>query len=347
MNLTRYDALYEESGSAAPPRVTVSFGESSLDIRDGDDLLVAQWSYPDLRPLGALRPGQAVVLTCTASPDAKLTLIDSDILPPLSDRAPQAVPARKKGDSLLGGCAIGGLAGCGAGCLALLALPFFLGGLAWLILGIPSWLASDPARALRLFDAWMTPTTEIALPPACEGDDGQEVLERMVRRLTPAGGLEDVPEIAVLKVDRPLALPFGDRLLLTDGLIARLDSGPQLAGVLAHTLGHLAQGDQLPLSSRHANDAWGLGVPACTGEADELEADAWALRALNRAGWRADGLQAHLDRLPRGMSGPWEPYLCHHPISSERLRAVRMGTPNGGETPMSDADFQAVKTICD
>ncbi len=345
--MTRYDAFYEEDGSAAPPRVTVSFGETTLDIRDGDGLLVAQWAYAALRPLGDLRPGQAVILTCAAAPDAKLTLVDGAILPPLTDRAPHAVPARRKGDSLLGGCAVGGLAGCGAGCLALLAVPLILGGLAWALLGLPGWLASDPARAWRLFEAWMGPAVEIALPPACEGDDGQEVLDRMVRRLAPAGGLDARPEISVLAVDRPLALPVGDRLILTRGLIDRMDSGAQLAGVLAHALGHLAQGDRLSLTSLREGDAWDLSVPSCTGEADALEADAWAMRAMTRAGWRAEGLLAHLNRLPSGMSGPWEAYLCHHPVTPERLRALRMGVPNGGTPPLTEAEWQAVRALCD
>lgn len=345
--MARYPALYEEPQSPAPPRVTVSFGETTLDVRDLDGLLVAQWAYGDLRAAGPLRPGQAVILTCPASPRARLTLLDSAMLPALKERAPQAVADRRQGDGLLSGCAIGGLAGCGAGCLALMALPVVLAGIAWLLLGLPGWFdLRTPEDILRRFEQWTAPAVDIALPPACAGTDGQAVLDRLTRRLAPAGGLETVPAVTVLDVDTPLSLPLNGRVLLTRGLVERLEDGGQLAAVLAHSLGHLAQGDRLPLASHRQDGAWSLSAPSCTSEADELEADAWALRALARAGWDAGGLPSHLDRLPRGLAGPWQASLCLHPVTTERLRALRMSPPTGGTAPLSGADWQAARTIC-
>lgn len=298
-----------------------------------------------------------MVLVCRASPSARLTLLDAEILPPLRERAPQAVGRPNAGrDSLPWGCALGSFAGCGAGCAALILVPLILLGGLFLWLGPPLWVDEDapPGEVIeRLFD-WMAPALDIALPPACTAPHGQDALNRLARRLSAAGGLEDTPEVRVIDTAQPLAFPLGrGRLVLTRGLIERLRDGDALAGVIAHTLGHAAQGDVLPLTSHHARDGdgdgagWRIAAPSCTDEADALEADAWALRALARADLRADGLRGHLDRLPRGMTGPWDTYLCLHPITDERLRALRMTTPDGGQAALTAAQWQDVGRMCD
>lgn len=343
--MTTFEAFHEPSSA----KVRVEFGPHGLVLRDADGLLVALWLYADLRPLGELRPGQALVITSTADPDGRLTLIDSAILEGLRLRAPQAVQGRSGGDSLLQGCAVGTLAGCGGGCVLLIAIPVLLvlGALAWL--GLPAWWDDRPLpehMAERLYD-WMEPAPDDALPPACTGAEGQARLDRLATRLAEAGGLDDAPAVAVLDHDEPLAFPIGRRgLYVTRGLVERLDDGDMLAGVLAHIMGHAAQGDRLPVEAARKDGLWRLSVPSCTAEADELEADGWALRALSRAGLRADGLRRHLDRLPRGMVGDWGDQLCLHPVTDERLRALRLSTPDDGAPALTVPQWQAVQGIC-
>lgn len=340
-----FAALYDPPSA----KVRVGFVGSGLEIRDDDGLLIAHWVYADLRPVGALRPGQALVLTCTSDPAGRLTLIDSAILEPLRLRAPQAVQSAEKGDGLLSGCAMGTLAGCGGGCLLLVGIPLviLLGLLAWI--GLPAWLDDRPwphHMADRMM-TWMEPTLDEGLPPVCTGEAGQDALTHLAGRLADGGGLEVAPTVRVLDEDEPLAFPMGTRrLYVTRGLIDRLEDADALSGVLAHVMGHAAQADYLAVEAVEHAGGWRLSVPSCTAEADELEADAWALRALRRAGLDSGGLLRHVDRLPRGMVGPWGDQLCLHPVTDERLRALRLSVTEGGASALSPAQWQDVRGIC-
>jgi Zn-dependent protease with chaperone function len=364
--MARYDALYAAADGEAPPiRVTVTLGEATLDIRDPADtpddtpegVLVAQWAYATLRPVGPVRPGQALVLLGPGAAPARLTLLDGDILWPLADRAPQAVRRAGGRDSLLGGCVGGPLAGCGLGCLLITAMPAVLGLAFGLWTMLPDWFpwgtAGDLLRG-RIVD-WaapaltptLTPVLGLSLPETCDHGDGPARLDALTDRLAAAGGLDDPPRSAVLDAAEPLAFVLGDRLYLTRGLLGALDSGDHLAAVLAHGLGHLAQGDRRSLDSRRDESGWTLTAAACATESDALEADAWALRALRRGGLRADGLGAHLRSLPADeRGGPWATYLCLHPVTAERLRALRTTAPEGGASALTAEAWHAVQAIC-
>ena len=192
----------------------------------------------------------------------------------------------------------------------------------------------------------------------CAGSDGQRAPGIQVARLRQAGGIERPVGIAVF--DDPtvnaVTLP-GGRIVLMRGLIDTVDDGAELAGVIAHEMGHIAHRDPTTLL------LWrmGLGMVAATlGGAAEVAqdflalsysrragaaADAAAQQYLTRVGLRADGLGrfvARLETLDDHDGGiPW---LATHPPTEQHSALATRST--AGMPPFSDAEWAALCAIC-
>lgn len=195
---------------------------------------------------------------------------------------------------------------------------------------------------------------------ACREPRGQQVLNGLARRLSPAGR-----PIRVTVVDIPVvnavALP-GGRILIFNRLIAEAKSPDELAGVLAHEIGHVDHRHVLVALLRR----FGIGVLLGTGgsgaeygqallesrysRAAESEADDYSIAHLTAARISPAGTAALFSRL--GREEPRTPgifvYLASHPPSAERQRrfaaaAKRLARP----APSLDAQqWAAVRTIC-
>ena len=157
----------------------------------------------------------------------------------------------------------------------------------------------------------------------CKGVAGQRALEALVARLRVAGGIEPVVRIAVLddRMVNALTLP-GGRVLVMRGLIDKAQDGAELAGVIAHELGHVAHRDpttrllrQLGIGFIAASLGWNDALANAGGIAQDLmtllysrraeaAADAAGEAYLNRAGLRADGL-GRFFAAPGSNRGTW------------------------------------------
>jgi Zn-dependent protease with chaperone function len=137
-----------------------------------------------------------------------------------------------------------------------------------------------------------------------------------------------------------LALP-GGTLVLTDDLVTRFGDDPDLiAGVLAHEIGHVAENHSLKqlyhslsiylLLALLAGDVGPiLDSLALEGQAvvtlsfsrrHELEADTYALKLINEAGFSTQGLRRFFDAIKAyDGSNDW---LSSHPLSRDRLRNI-------------------------
>lgn len=325
-----WEAHYEDPSALAHPRVRVILGRQALKIRDNDNILVASWSYRDLVSLVACQAGKPVVLGCSVSPHARLTVFDSAFGGELAPFAPQAVRLARASSWRRWALR--------AGALGFAAVAALVGWGLWRTIDVTLSRSSAQNESSEVV---------FALPNLCSGPAaGQKALETLSRRIANGGGLSEIPPVKLLQHAVPLSFPAPDgTVFLTQGLLSRLQSPSELAAIIAHELGHIAQGNHISTLRSLKLDSQDV-VMSCQDEPQELEADAWALRALERAGLDASGLASFTGRLPQGMAGPWSKMLCPHPVTAERLRALRQDAPVGKRPPLSDADWQAVRTLC-
>lgn len=200
----------------------------------------------------------------------------------------------------------------------------------------------------------------------CTAPDGVAALDHLAAHLAATAGLPRPPAAQVLDsgVVNAFAAP-GRQIIIHRGLIDAARSPEEVAGILAHEIGHLHHRHGI----RNVARAIGVGafVSILMGGSDfgavaatllvsisytrgfEAEADAFAADVLSRNGIGTEGLAAFFER----MAGPsrgrrfGQGYLDTHPDPVDRAAALREGAPAGARTPaMPPTDWLALRKIC-
>lgn len=202
----------------------------------------------------------------------------------------------------------------------------------------------------------------------CSEPAGQQALMKLTERLTGGRNLRVPIDVRVVPVDiqNAVALP-GGTILLFDGLVRNAQSPEEVAGVLAHEMGHtqFRHGMQRLIQSHALTAVVSIIAPGDLGgiAADfgaivisqsysrdaESEADDYAIDILNAADIRPDGMAEFFERFAREEDDADEvsvlQYLSSHPLSVERARNIRSrGTAEGAA--LDDQDWQDLRTIC-
>lgn len=175
------------------------------------------------------------------------------------------------------------------------------------------------------------------LPTVCADSEGNPLLARTAKALAMAADLHPPPQIRIYPVTLPnaFALP-GNRIILTRGLLRRMQTPEQVLAVLAHETAHLVHAD--PLAALLQNMGWSLAVQAVFGAGFtanlaevlpmlayrrdlERRADQEGARYLIALGRSPKLLGDALRRLPEGtpLAGQW---LSTHPDTAERAAAL-------------------------
>lgn len=205
----------------------------------------------------------------------------------------------------------------------------------------------------------------------CHTQAGRAALDRMVERLSAAAGTDGTFKIVVSDwgLINAFAAP-GEQIVLTRGIIEQAKSADEVAGVLAHEMGHgierhpetgivRAIGMSAALELMMGGSAGTLGNAGLVlaqlsyTRAAEEEADVQALRILRNAGISPKGLSGFFRRVMKiedesklGKAISRIEVLRTHPMTEGRIRSVE-GTPPYPSTPsLTDAEWQDLKTIC-
>ena len=352
-------AIYFDGRVAADRAVSVVAADRGLTFQ-GPALEAQHWSYGGLRAVDPYQPGHALRLAHQSQPGARLLIHDDALARDILQRA----PALADGFSWRG---LGRIAAWTAGALAAVALAAYL------------FLQLAPQVVARhLPDGWrnrMGMALEASLTKgarACAAPSGVAVLSAMAARL--AEGTPSLPPLRIAVYDIPVMNAFampGERIVITRELIARARRPEQVAGVLAHEIGHAierhseaqlvrATGLQLVLGlvtgggSDMVGSAIGVTAILTYGRRAEAEADAIALRLLGDAAIDPLGLKEFFEMIlaeeggrQEGGWGRIRSIISTHPGTAERIGRIEP-LPDGivARAVLSDEQWRALRAIC-
>ena len=202
----------------------------------------------------------------------------------------------------------------------------------------------------------------------CRGKDGNAALNTLAQRLTRQMEPPLTTHITVINhaMVNAFALP-GGRILIFNGLIQEAKKGNDLAGVLAHEIGHQFKRHPLllafetagtsTLASLFFGDVSGgvvLGglsqtlIDSSYQRDKERQADTIAITLLNRAGIDGSGMAEFFLRMGKehGDDDGVMAYLSSHPGSRERSSLIKSQS-TGNKRALSPELMYAVRKICD
>ncbi len=358
---------YFDGESAQPTEVMVSFGERSLTIKSYKNVAIAHWPLASLRALG-LRKDSTIQLVPYSVSNERLMISDRRMLEAIQKVCP-GLYQRKVDHS---GVKRAVVWACGA-VLSLMLIVFVLmpalaGQLAVLI---------PPEREQQLGDAvidQMQTFFELATgerPQICGHGAGQAALDRMADRL--AANLDLPYPLRVGVIDHSMVNAFavpGGRVMFMEGLIKAADTPEEVAGVLAHEIGHVVNRDPTREALRAAGtagifglllgDFFGAGVAVAVGEAvmkasyqreAEVKADDTAYALLSDAGLPSKPF-AEFFRKMKQEYGETEGVLeliASHPglgVRAERAAAADRIGDSEFEPVITDQEWVALRGIC-
>ena len=203
--------------------------------------------------------------------------------------------------------------------------------------------------------------------PLCQGRAGLAAINGLASRLARAADYPHPVNVRIVKGGpvNAFTLPGGILVFYSD-LIDLTRDGNELAGVLAHEMGHVAHYHAIKGLARQFgieqllkamtggfSDLGTVGAGGSlllalrNGRGFERDADATAVELLEKLGLRADGVSRFFERMlekqPVDMAsviGIWS----SHPPTAERVAATRR--PATGASAFSDAQWKALRSVC-
>ncbi len=363
--MARYRARYYDGRTARAWPVEIEVAATGLAVFSDEGRLLAVWPGAEVRLADRPGRGEPARLGLEGSM-ARLVVEDRGVLRALETAAPelersQRITARGAGRlALWASLAVASVAG-----IVFLLVPLFAAQLA----------AVTPASTKFALGRAALDHLALLLPEGdrnrryCAGEAGQAALARLAESL--AADLPERPRLQVVVMDTSLVNAFampGGIVMLTRALIDEARSADEVAGVLAHEIGHVAHDHGAEALYRSVTVSLLVGVLLgdLTGGAlagglaeaalnssysreAERDADAFALDRLEAAGVGAHGLAAFLTRLAerepedRGLLR----ILASHPPTDERLAGIRNAPRQRGRPAMSEADWRAVRAVCE
>jgi Zn-dependent protease with chaperone function len=201
----------------------------------------------------------------------------------------------------------------------------------------------------------------------CSTPAGDAALKKLVASLD-ANPSDLQVEVAKIDMINAVALP-GGKVILFDGLVKQARSPDEVAGVLAHEIGHVREKHVMQALLRQMGLAVVLGgidgnsgalvnnmLAMSYSRESEAEADAHAMKALGGANISPIGTASFFDRLSEmdgsansstsdnGIAG----YMSSHPLSRSRKEAFEKSIVKGKnyKPALTPTEWTELKTMC-
>ncbi|MCA1452500.1 M48 family metallopeptidase [Bradyrhizobium sp. BRP22] len=349
------NAFYFDGRSSKRRTVTLRLGEA-LEIEEHGDRL-AVWPYADIRradsPSGKLR------LACTSAPAlARLEIRDVVLAAELVARC------KKLEEHVLGGRGVATIVGWSlAATVSIILVVLF---------GVP--LAADRLAPLvpasferRLGEVADSQVKVVFDGKLCENAAGRRAFEKLVNTLRESAGMDTSVQSGVLSTAIPnaFALP-GGKVYVLDGLLAKAENVDEVAGILAHELGHLQHRDSLRAVIHNSGTSFLIGllfgditgsgavifasrtlVNASHSREAEHDADSFAIETMHRLGRPTKPMGELMFRITGKEGDKGLSLIASHPMTEDRLaRMAREDRPASGPPLLTAEEWRALKSIC-
>jgi len=359
------DAVFYDGANARRRAVTLKVSASSLDIHEGGEW-IASWPVGDVRRKDA--PDGTLRLTREGGPDlARLDVTDPSaqaLVRQHCRRLDNREDRERTGRIVFWSAA--------SAVSIILCVVFLIPILAETL--VPLIPVSYEQRIGRAVDNQLR---VLLRDKVCEAPEGSAALRRLTERLGQAKGLGAVLDVAVLDSSIPnaIALP-GGRIYIFRALLDEAQSTDEIAGVLAHEIGHVAGRDGLRVMIQSGGTSYLFGllfgdvtgggaivfasrylIDTAYSRETEAAADDFAGSTMVSLGRPAYPMALLLKRIEGNEDGDGKAgngnerripaFLSSHPVTSQRLKALEKQVPSQpGEPLLTQQEWRALKEIC-
>jgi Zn-dependent protease with chaperone function len=335
---------------------------ATLGIADALDIVVdgeskARWGFADIRRADSA-PGTLRLSCLTAPPLARLEIRDPAVAAELTARSINL------DEHQLGRRGVVRIIGWSFAAAASIVLV--------VLFGVP--LAADRLAPLvpttfetRLGDVAERQVKLMFGGKVCDNAEGQRAFVKLVNAVRGVAGLDPSVQSAVLSSEVPnaFALP-GGKVFVFDALLAKAKNPDEIAGVIAHELGHLKHRDNMKGLIYNGGTSFLIGllfgditgssalifasrtlVTASYSREAEIAADTFSIAVMQQLGRPPKAMGELMLRVTGKEGGKGMSILSSHPLTEDRLARMSkedQGSP--GPPLLSDAEWQALKSIC-
>lgn len=355
-------AIFFDGLSNQKHAVELRFQENGVDLIE-NGWGIGTWAYADLRKVDA--PSGVLRLASTATlPLARLEIYDADLQREITTRSGTLAH-----DPMAARVQVGRIVAWSLAAVVSIVLV--------VLYGLPMLAERLTPLVPESFEARMGDASEQQIKlifgrTVCSRADGKAALTKLVNTLAAAGDVKVKLQSDVLasQIPNAFALP-GGRVFLLDGLIRRANSVDELAGVMAHELGHVIHRDHIRRLIHDGGSSFLIGLlfGDVTGSSAvifatrsvlessysrdaESAADTFAIDVMHKLGRSPKPLGDFLFRITGAESGGGGRgrafnILASHPLTEAR-RAIMTAAdrPPSGPDLLSPAEWTALKGIC-
>lgn len=352
-------ARYYDGIKAEPKDAWLNLGASALLIQIQVPESELEWEYANVRIIEKPEHGRPLIISSRTENSARIIVNDNSLYDSLIKKIP------KENTPLI-------TVSTSSKSLALWSIPALaiIVGIYWLVPQLAAPIAMNFPRS------WEKKLGEYAVAaltrdkPVCKNADGVKALDKLVRILTTS--LENQPQMTAEVIQEKQVNAFaapGGRIVIFSKLIDSAENPDELAGVIAHEMGHVikrhptqtlvrAVGLDLVITMVFG----GAGNTSTTASlANEIfqmkynrnferEADQVATEILYNSGIDNRGFVNFFVRLQsdgKGVRAKIFSYISSHPDTSERIQSVQKAkSRRNAEPSLTNKEWQALKDIC-
>ena len=368
-------AIFFDGATTARQEVVVGLGPDAVQIHVASGELLAEWPYAELAsfsaPEGVLRAGLA-----RSTIPARLEIRDAAFAAALEQhigaRGRVRVTSRRTQLRVVGWSLA---AAVSAALVALFGIPALAVQIAPLVpVAVEQRLGVSLDRQIRLLLDHGSTDRPFECGDTQAEASARAAFDKLVGKLASAAALPLPLRASVVRmpVANAFAIP-GGRVYVFEGLIDKANTPDELAGVIAHEMGHVAHRDGLRSLLQSAGLSFVFGMmlgdfggggaaviavrtvlQSSYSRETEAEADAYGARLLAGAGGDPRALGDILQRIA-GTPGAFTKILLTHPEAKDRAAAIaRIAGPRSAAADGADkavglldaAEWASLKRIC-